>query len=213
MSEQKTESQRPVVAAFDFDVTITTQDTFVPFLMRTFGKWPTYKAFILLGVSGLLVLCKLYSRDRFKEKIVHRLFAGQSVAALIQVGVNHAQAIKNLARPEALERIAWHKARGDRLIMVSASLDLYLEPVAKALGFDDLLCTRLVREGLVFTGELDGKNCRAQEKVNKLTSLLGDLTKVELYAYGDSAGDKEMLEVADHPFMRAFEPGGSLTKL
>ena len=108
----------------------------------------------------------------------------------------------------AERRIAWHKERGHRLVMVSASLDLYLEPISHELGFDDLLCTRPSKNHRVFNGSLDGKNCRAQEKVVKLKELLGDLSSVELHAYGDSVGDKEMLEAASYPHWRPFEPGG-----
>ena len=199
---------RPTIAAFDFDITITTKDTFVPFLILAFGKWPTYRAFAKLAFDGLLVLAKLSSRDRFKEKIVRELFLGESVKRLAKAGRDHAKAIRPLVRPMAERRIAWHKERGHRLVMVSASLDLYLEPIARELGFDDLLCTRPSKNHRVFNGCLDGKNCRAQEKVVKLKELLGDLSSVELHAYGDSTGDKEMLEAASHPHWRPFEPGG-----
>ena len=201
-------ADRPTVAAFDFDITITTKDTFVPFLILAFGKWPTYRAFAKLAFDGLLVLARLSSRDRFKEKIIRDLFSGESVGRLEKAGHDHAKAIWPLVRPMAERRIAWHKERGHRLVLVSASLDLYLEPITRELGFDDLLCTRLSKNQGVFDGNLDGKNCRAQEKVAKLNDLLGDLSAFELHVYGDSAGDKEMLKVASHPHWRPFEPAG-----
>lgn len=210
--EENKQTQRSVVAAFDFDVTITTHDTFAPFLVRAFGRWRTYKAFAQLGIDGLLVLCRLSSRDRFKERIIRKLFAGEPVLELSEVGRVYAETIRKLVRPSAQHRIAWHKAQGHRLVIVSASLDLYLEPMAKELGFDDLLCTRLASIDGKFTGGLDGENCRAQEKANKLEELFGNLSSIELYAYGDSRGDKEMLEVAEHSYFRPFEPNGLLSK-
>ncbi len=200
--------EQATVAAFDFDVTITTKDTFVPFLALAFGKWPTYRAFAKLAFEALLVLVRLSSRDRFKEKIVQELFVGESVERLSEVGREHATRIRRLLRPLALERIRWHKDQGHRLVLVSASLDLYLEPIANEIGFDDLLCTRLSKNHRVYDGRLDGNNCRGQEKVEKLKFLLGDLSDVYLHAYGDSAGDKEMLEIANAPHWRPFEPGG-----
>lgn len=205
-------ADRPTVAAFDFDITITTKDTFVPFLIFAFGKWPTYRAFAKLAFDGLLVLTRLSNRDRFKKKIIRALFSGESVGRLEKAGHDHAKAIWPLVRPMAERRIAWHKERGHRLVLVSASLDLYLEPITRELGFDDLLCTRLSKNHGVFDGNLDGKNCRAQEKMVKLKELLGDLLTVELYAYGDSAGDKEMLEAASYPHWRPFEPGGEFAR-
>ena len=195
---------RRTVAAFDFDGTITTQDTFVPFLERAFGKTPVRLAFMSLFWEGVKVGLSLSTRDRFKELIVGKLFLNESTERLKRVGQEHAKATAAWYRPGALERIRWHREQGHRLVMVSASLDLYLEPAAKALGFDDLLCTRLSTNHLVFDGRLNGANCRRAEKVRLLESLLGSLQGYELYAYGDSAGDTEMLNAAQHPSFKPF---------
>ena len=194
-----------VVAAFDFDVTITTKDTFVPFLTRAFGKSKVRMAFSRLAPEACKVVFGLSDRDRLKERLVRTLFLGESVERLREAGREHSVEILNWVRPAARKRIDSHKVRGDRLVMVSASLDLYLEPVAKALGFDDLLCTSPSVNHMVFDGGLVGKNCRGPEKVRRLSNLLGNLSEYELHAYGDSAGDREMLKVADRSYYRAFE--------
>ncbi len=199
------EKEQKVVAAFDFDVTITTKDTFVPFLTRAFGKERVRLAFLRLAPEAARVVVGLSDRDRFKGRLVRALFAGDSVARLRETGREHAREIINWVRPAARQRIEWHKKRGDRLVMVSASLDLYLDPVADALGFDDLLCTSPAVNHMVFDGSLVGKNCRGPEKVSRLTNLLGNLSEYELHAYGDSEGDREMLAAANHPYLRAFE--------
>ena len=199
------EKARKVIAAFDFDVTITTRDTFVPFLNRAFGRDRVNMAFLRLAPEAAKVCLGLSDRDRFKERLVCSLFMGEPVARMREVGREHAHEILNWTRPAARQRIEWHKGRGDRLVMVSASLDLYLAPVADALGFDDLLCTNPSVNHMVFDGRLVGKNCRGPEKVCRLTNLLGNLSEYELHAYGDSAGDREMLAVASHPYLRVFE--------
>jgi phosphatidylglycerophosphatase C len=75
-----------------------------------------------------------------------------------------------------------------------------------ALGVDAVLATRLAADGETFTGALVGENCRGPEKLRRLDEWLaarvgveGGRNGVELWAYGDSAGDRELLEVADHP--------------
>ena len=201
---------RSIVAAFDFDGTITTRDTFVPFLFFAFGRRRVIAAFLGLAWEALFVVLGLSSRDRLKEKIVNRLFSGESALRLQTAGVDHAQRVQSWIRPAASCRIHWHKERGHRLVMVSASLDLYLEDVADALGFDDLLCTRPSVTQNAFDGFLTGGNCRGPEKVRRLQVLLGNLKDHDLYAYGDSEGDREMLAAADHAYLRAFEPGGAL---
>lgn len=198
------------VAAFDFDVTISTRDTFVPFLERAFGRKRVRSLFLQLSPEALKVILRLSSRDIFKERMIRSLFLGESVERMREIGRLHAIEILNLVRPAARRRIEWHKSRGDRLVMVSASLSLYLEPVAKELGFDDLLCTRPTGSNLIFDGGILGKNCRGPQKVQLLRDLLGNLEKYDLYAYGDSDGDREMLEVANHAYFRAFETRGEL---
>src|SRR5207247_1629419 len=69
-------------------------------------------------------------------------------------------------------------------------------PIGRRLGFDAVLATRLEVDGAgVLTGQLAGANCRGPEKVARLRAWRGD-TLVVAYAYGDSAGDREMLAVA-----------------
>jgi len=77
--------------------------------------------------------------------------------------------------------------------MVSASPELYVAPVARRLGFDATLATRLqVGPDGLLTGRLVGRNCRGPEKVRRLQEWFGDETPV-VFAYGDSRGDREML--------------------
>ncbi len=199
----KTNAQS-VIAAFDFDGTITTKDTFLAFLYRAFGKPRVYAALAALSWHGLLVWLGLASRDRFKELLVARLFVGVSVQRLQAIGVEHAQYIYSLCRPQAIERIRWHQQQGHHLVMVSASLDFYLAPIAQRLGFDDLLCTRLEAESGLCTGRLQGQNCRAAVKVSCLRELFADLDSYLLYAYGDSAGDAELLAQADVSSYKPF---------
>lgn len=193
-----------VIAAFDFDGTITTKDTFLPFLMRAFGTPRVWLTLASLALPGLRVWIGKSTRDRFKALLIGKLFPGASVQYLEKTGLQHAAQIESLCRPAALERIKWHKQQGHRLVMVSASLNFYLEPIVQQLGFEDLLCTEVVSLGGTCTGEMKGENCRAAAKVRRLEALLGSLNQYELYAYGDSDGDAEMLEASDHPAFMPF---------
>lgn len=199
-----------VIAAFDFDVTITEKDTFVPFLVRAFGFARVFGTFLLLAPDGIKVFLGFSNRDKFKKLLIQKLFIGQSISVLQEAGRLHANAILKWVRPAALRRIEWHKNRGDHLVLVSASLDLYLEYIAEELGFNDLLCTRPSHINGIFDGNIVGENCRGPEKVNQLISKYGRLDKFDLFAYGDSDGDREMLQASNHAFFRAFELQGKL---
>jgi phosphatidylglycerophosphatase C len=100
----------------------------------------------------------------------------------------------------ALERIAWHQAQGDRVVVVSASLDAYLVPWCSSLGVE-LICTELeIRDGLL-TGRYVEGDCYGPEKPRRirLRYALADYDTV--YAYGDGDDDLPMLRLADKRFL------------
>ena len=101
------------------------------------------------------------------------------------------------------ERFRWHQEQGHVVLLVSASFDVYLEPLGQLLEADDVLCTRLERDAGVLTGRLVGPNCRGAEKVRRIEQWCtesGVPVSAVQYAYGDSAGDAQMLELALHAF-------------
>ncbi|MFL6698472.1 MAG: HAD-IB family hydrolase [Vitreoscilla sp.] len=195
---------RRVVAVFDFDGTISERDTLVPFLVLAFGRARVAATFAALAGTGLAWLVRRTPIDEFKRRVLRRLVAGASAQRLGALGPVHARALAPRLRPGALERIAWHRAQGHRLVLVSSTLDVYLAHVGAQLGFDDVLCSRLESRGGLFSGELEGADCTGPEKLRRLRGLLGELDEHELHVYGDSEGDRDLLAAADHPHFRPF---------
>jgi len=77
-------------------------------------------------------------------------------------------------------------------------------PFARGLGADLLLGTELAYDdqGRV-TGAFLGPNCRGPEKVARLQAEFGPDVRLTA-AYGDTSGDREMLQIADEAGYRVF---------
>ena len=188
------------VAAFDFDGTLTHRDTLLPFLARVAG-WPrTIAAAASVAPELAAVAFGRGNRDAAKERLLTRLLAGRPRADLAGAGVEYGRVlVERRLRPDMRDRVAWHQSHGHETVIVSASLDVYLLPVQRAVGIGGVVCTELeVDDHGICTGRMRGGNCRGDAKARRLLAYLGD-APVELWAYGNSTGDDAMLDMADHP--------------
>ncbi|HYJ07920.1 MAG TPA: HAD-IB family phosphatase, partial [Polyangiaceae bacterium] len=158
----------PNLALFDFDGTITSSDTFGPFLF--FAATPARKALGRLVLSPLIVAYKLrmLSPSRLRRIAARFVFRSRRESEVRQAGVEYSRSrLANVVRPHALERIRWHQAQGDEVVVVSASLDVYLADWCQKLGVE-LLCTELeAREG-VLTGHYRSGDCCGEEKAKRV---------------------------------------------
>ena len=134
-----------------------------------------------------------------------RLFRGMPADELDAAGKDYVATLVPRLRHEMVERVRWHQDQGHAVIIVSASLGAYLRPLADHLGLDAALAVEMVTgaDGLL-TGAVVGElNTRGPQKVARLqawaATRFGPASPFELWAYGDSAGDEEMLALADHP--------------
>jgi phosphatidylglycerophosphatase C len=187
------------VAAFDFDGTLTRRDSMLPFLARVRG-WPrTLLALAAIAPQYAGVVLGRVDRDATKDQLLTRVLRGTTRADLAAAGAAYGEAlVRDAITPEMRAVVASHRARGHDVVIVSASLEPYLETVAERLDAQAVLCTKLEFDADDrATGRMEGGNCRGAGKAERLREHLGD-EPVVLWAYGDSDGDREMFAMADH---------------
>ena len=192
------------IAFFDFDGTITTDDSLLKFIRFVVGD---VKFLIgLVAISPMLVLYKMKFIPNYKAKqiMLSWYFKGTRQEDFLKVAGEYSLGhIDKIVRPQAMQKIQWHKDEGHKVVVVSASVECWLRPWCDKNGLD-LIGTQLEIEDNMVTGKLLSKNCYGKEKANRIRERY-DLNSFDfIYAYGDSRGDDEMLELAQEKYYKPF---------
>ena len=201
---QKTETVKKGIAFFDFDGTITTHDTLLEFIRFTKGLPRFALGFLLLAPWLVAFKLKLLNNQSAKEKMLGHFFKGLSESEFREFCRNFAAArLPGLIRKGAMAEIRKHQAEGYVVVVVSASPENWIADWAKGLGVE-LIASRLeITEGRL-TGRIAGKNCHGPEKVRRILEKYS-LDQFEvIYAYGDTPGDRQMMELATDSYYRPF---------
>jgi len=195
---------RPIVA-FDFDGTLTVRDSFNAFL-----RWRVPPARFNQGLVRLAPALGSYllnrDRGRLKAAAVKEFLAGLTAAEVTAEAQRFCdETWDRFMRPDAIACWKGWQVKNARMVIVTASPAITVEPWARRLGADDLLGTRLKCDGEGrILGPLAGENCRAAEKVLRLRERFGEDVTLAA-AYGDTTGDAEMLQIADEAGFRRFK--------
>ncbi len=192
------------LALFDFDGTITSKDSLLEFIKYTSGK---FGFLLVMGLFSPVIFYYVFIKkdgEIAKRKVLAFLFRGKTKDELDQLGVSFAaEVIPEILLPRAIKEIKNHKSKGDRVIVISASLESWLRPWAESMDLE-LICTQMEFSQEKFTGRFATPNCNGEEKVNRIKAYLNVDEFSPVFAYGNSSGDKPMLALADHGFYKHF---------
>lgn len=192
------------LALFDFDGTITTDDSLIKFIRHTVGDMKTLWGMIMLSPMLITYKLKFIPNYRAKEKMLSYFFKGMNEQQFKEVAEEYSlKNIHMILRPKAMEKITWHKEQRHTVVIVSASIECWLKPWCDQNELE-LIATKLEMKDNIITGKLLSKNCYGIEKIHRVKEkyTLNDYEYV--YAYGDSQGDKELLKLADESFYKPF---------
>lgn len=112
--------------------------------------------------------------------------------------------------PESRALVHAHLRKGHTVAIISSATPYQVEPAARDLGIEHVLCTRLEVEKGMFTGTVVRPTCFGQGKVDAAETLAGDLG-IDLdksFFYSDSDDDIQLLERVGNP--RPLNPNGKL---
>lgn len=210
-ANDNTPSNVDTIAVFDFDGTVTQYHSFWRFVMANTS--------ITKKLAGTGLIVRLLFDIKIKKKPL--MLAREEFVRFFLRGFDAQKwrdkattfALEQLPQwitPEAKARIEWHQSQGHRLALVSNSPVDYLVPWAKLYGFEHVAGSQFAEHNGQLTGEMQGNHCFGPEKVNQLEALINERANTIVYAYGDSVGDRELLQYADFAFYRNFSTPGNL---
>ncbi len=201
-----TSDNKPTVALFDFDGTLTQRDTLPLYIRHATGfRGMLYSlivsqpALILLAANGWKPLWGI-DAQRTKECLLGHCFKGKSIEQVSQTATDFIQVINKIISPEVYNRMLSHIAHGDTVVIVSASPQVWVQPWVDTIGDVKVIATQLQVDNGRYTGRFQGKNCNGMEKVKRIAELY-PRSQYHLVAYGNSDGDIPMLEYAHEAYM------------
>jgi len=192
------------IAFFDFDGTITTDDSLIKFIRFVVGDFKFLFGMLILSPMLVFYKIKLIPNYKAKQYMLSYFFNGMKKEKFLDVSNQYSlYHIKTILREKAMQKIEWHKKNGHIIVVVSASISCWLKPWCDIENIN-LISTELEFKNNKVSGVLKTKNCYGIEKVNRIKEIykLSDFDFI--YAYGDSRGDIEMLKLANEQFYKPF---------
>jgi len=191
------------LVVFDLDGTITRRGTLAPYVLGLLSQRP-WQLLRLIRVTPALIAYALgrIDRGRLKASLLAVTFCDRSQSDL-QAWTRHfvPRVLARSAHADAMKAIEAHRLRGDRLVLLSASPDLYVPALAAQLQFDEVLCTGLRWSAGRLDGGLTTPNRRDAEKTRCLQALKERYPGLRTAAYANASSDLDHLQLVDEPVL------------
>jgi len=192
------------VALFDLDGTLTHRDTLLPFLAGYVARHPARLA-RLWRLAPAVLGYALGGRDRglLKSRAIRAVMAGDSRTLIDEWAERFVAELRprGAFRASGLAVLEAHRSAGDRLVLLSASPDLYVPLIGRLLGFERTVCTEIRWDGDRLDGALRTPNRWGAEKVRCLEQLRDDYAHAAVTAYGNSSSDIPHLALAERALL------------
>lgn len=193
------------MVAFDFDGTLTKRDTFIEFIKFSRGKVNFYCSLPFIIVVWVMSKLKIITTHNAKEKIFTHFFKGLSKLKFDNYCNGFKVNIDHILRDNAKVTIENHLKNQSEVLIISASIENWIQPWALSNGIETVLATQIEINGRgVLTGKFSSPNCNGEEKVNRLLQKFPNIKAYHLTVYGDTDGDKALISIADKAFYRTL---------
>lgn len=188
------------LALFDFDGTLCSKDSFTGFVFFALSKRHIIRQGLKILPWIQAYYLKVYPAHAMRNKLFRSMFQGYTASYLSQLGQEYAQTLLQELDPKLWHQVNLHRQRGDQVVIVSASIDIYLKPLSELLGLE-LICTEVEEMNGEITGRYATPDCSCEQKKYRILQRFDLNNFAAIYAYGNSYEDRDMLDLADYHFM------------
>ena len=179
----------------DLDGTLTLRDTYHIFIFQNLSFSLVMKHSIGLIRLALGYIFGFTSKETVKRTTFKMFFNNFNTKSDISKFLTYIP-WNNPVR----EIVDAKQKEGYKVILVSASPDVYLPAICNYLGYDGFLATKTLRDGDTLLGEFDGKICNFDEKTRRIKEYLGEEKLEYTLSFGNSKGDFDMLNFCDESY-------------
>ena len=190
----------PGLVFFDLDETITRHDTLLPYALRHMLFRRPWRAPLLLYVVPPVInfILRLGDEGPVKQAFIKATLGGTRRAEIEAWTARFVpRVIARGTLADALKKVSEHRSRGDYLVLMSASTDLYVPEIGRELGFNETICTEVRWDGDRLDGTLTTPNRKGNEKAHCFVACRGRHPGLTTTAYGNSSTDLPHLRLAD----------------
>lgn len=190
-------------AFFDFDDTLAKGDSIFPFLLYCIKRGYAPKTQLLKAAAGFLRWKIQPSSGRAVKEWTLSFIKGRTVEEMDELARDFFRDVQQKAFFEdAAPELFRLRELGTKIVIVSASSDLYMKVLPEFLPVDAVISTTCETQNGRYTGKI-GKNCKGDEKVRRIQEWLGvqglSIDRENSAGYGDSPSDAPMLLLTASP--------------
>ncbi len=189
-------------AFFDFDDTLSKGDSIFPFLLYCIKRGLAPKRQLFKAAAGFLRWKIQPSSGRAVKEMTLSFIKGRTIEEMDRIARDYFRDVQQrFFFKDAAPELFRLREQGARIVVVSASSDLYMKILPEFLPVDAVISTVCATENGVYTGKI-GKNCKGEEKVRRINEWLEgqglSIDRQKSAGYGDSPSDAYMMRLTAH---------------
>lgn len=188
------------LALFDFDGTLCKKDSFTGFIFFALKKRHIVKQGIKILPWIQAYFLNIYPANAMRIRLFQSMFSDMNAQELAKIAAEYSKQLIPSLDQDLHKQLLRHQENGDDVVIVSASIDLYLNEIAKFLEVD-LICTHTEVVNNHFTGSYSTLDCSSEQKKIRILEKYNLENYAAVYAYGNTKEDLDMLSLADYPYM------------